>query len=443
MKVIIVGGVAAGMSAASKIKRLDKSTEVIVYEKGGFLSYGACGLPYYVGGFNDDHTKMIARTQEQFADAGIVTHLHHEVIKVVPEEKRVLVRNHDTGEVFIDTYDKLMIGTGAAAINPPIKGIEKEGVYQLKTLDDGLALKAVAEDPNVKNIVIVGGGYIGIEVVDAFLNLGKTITCVEFEDRILTAFDAEISQHAEEEIIKHGVVLKTGERVIEIKGDGKVSSVITDQGEYKADLVILSVGVRPSTEFLKETGMHLAKNGAIVVDREMRTSIPDIWAAGDCALVYSRNMEENIFLPLGTVANKCGRMAGENIMGAHNKFIGALSSAALKVCDIEMGRTGMGEADAKRLGKNYKTVIVTAYDHPAYYPGRTPITIKLIYEVGTKKIFGAQTVGIKGAVMRVNMFALAIHNNMTTDELGMTDFVYAPPFAGVWDAVHIAANAAK
>jgi len=443
MKVIVIGGVAAGMSAASKIKRLDKSTEVVVYEKGAHLSYGACGLPYYVGGFNDDPNKLIARTQDEFTDMGIVSHLYHEVIRVIPSEKRVMVKNHKNGEIFSDSYDKLMIGTGAAAITPPIKGTEKQGVYQLKTLDDGLMLQKVAQSPAVKNVVIVGGGYIGIEVVDAFINLGKQVTCIEFEDRILTAFDPEISKHGEEELIRQGVELKTSEKVIEIKGNEKVDGVITNKGAYKADLVILAVGVRPSTEFLKDTGMQMAKNGALVIDREMRTSIPDIWAAGDCSLVYSRNMEENVFLPLGTVANKCGRIAGENIMGAHNKFIGALSSAALKVCDIEMGRTGMGEADAKRLWKNYKTVVVRAPNHPGYYPGRSLITIKLIYEADTKKILGAQAVGAEGAVMRVNMFAIAIHNNMTTDDLGMTDLAYSPPFAGVWDAVHIASNVAK
>jgi len=443
MKVIVIGGVAAGMSAASKIKRIDPNTEVIVYEKGPHLSYGACGLPYYVGGFNDDPNKLIARTQEKFTDMGISTYLYHEVIEVIPDEKRVMVKNHQNGEVFSDTYDKLMIGTGAAAIVPPIKGADKEGVYQLKTLEDGLALQKAAQGPEVKNIVIVGGGYIGIEVVDAFINLGKQVTCIEFEDRILTAFDPEISKHGEDELIKQGVELKTSEKVIEIKGNKKVDGVITNKGEYKADLVILAVGVRPSTEFLKNTEIQMAKNGALVIDREMRTSISDIWAAGDCSLVYSRNMEENIYLPLGTVANKCGRIAGENIMGAHNKFIGALSSAALKVCDIEMGRTGMGETDAKRLWKNYKTVVVRAPNHPSYYPGRSLITIKLIYEADTKKILGAQAVGAEGAVMRVNMFAIAIQNNMTTDELGMTDLAYSPPFAGVWDAVHIASNVAK
>ncbi len=443
MKVVVIGGVAAGMSAASKIKRIDKDAEVIVYEKGGFLSYGACGLPYYVGGFNDDYTKMIARTKEQFDKMGIQTHLHHEVLKVIPQEKQLLVRNHETGDIFIDQYDKLMIGTGAAAVKPPIPGIDKKGVYQLKTLEDGLRLKEVAKDPNIKKVVIVGGGYIGIESVDAFLHLGKDVTCVEFADRILTPFDEEISNLAVQELLSKQVKLQTSEKVIAIEGDTQVRAVQTDKATYEADLVVLAIGVRPSTEFLKDTNIQRAPNGALIVDRQMRTSLPDVWAAGDCSVVYHKGLEENSYLPLGTVANKCGRIAGENITGKHTKFIGALGSAAIKVCDLEMGRTGLGEAEAKRLGINYKTVVISAYDHPAYYPDQTPITIKLIYEVGTKKLLGAQTAGMKGAVMRVDVFAVAIHNGMTTDELGMTDLVYAPPFSGVWDAIHIACNAAK
>lgn len=443
MKVVVIGGVAAGMSAASKIKRIDESAEVIVYEKGGFLSYGACGLPYYVGGFNDDHTKMIARSREQFEKTGIRTHLHHEVLKVVPQEKKILVRNHETGDLFIENYDKLMIASGASALKPPLEGIDKKGVYQLKTMEDGLRLKEIANQPDIKKVVIVGGGYIGIESVDAFLHLGKQVTCIEFAGRILMPFDEEISKIAKEELLSKGAQLKMGERVLAIKGADHVTSVATDKGEYEADLVILSIGVRPSTEFLKDTGIHMAPNGALIVDREMRTSIADIWAAGDCSLVYHKGLKENSFLPLGTVANKCGRIAGENIMGGHTKFVGALGSAAIKVCDVELGRTGLGEADAKRLGMNYKTVMIKAYDHPGYYPDQTPIHIKLIYEAGTRKLLGAQTAGKKGAVLRVDVFAVAIHNEMTTDELGMLDLVYAPPFAGVWDAIHIACNAAK
>lgn len=443
MKVVVIGGVAAGMSAASKIKRIDKDTEVVVYEKGGYLSYGACGLPYYVGGFNDDHTKMIARSKEAFEKSGIKTHLHHEVLKVVPEEKKLLVRNYETGDIFIDTYDKLMVSTGAHAVKPPIEGIEKQGIYQLKTLEDGLKLKNIVQNSHIKNVVVVGGGYIGIECVDAFLHMNKNVTCIEFADRILMPFDKEISTLAEDELRNKGAVLKTGEKVVAFKGNESVSAVVTDKGEYQADLVVLSIGVRPSTAFLKDTKIHTAPNGALIVDREMRTSIQDIWAAGDCSLVYHKGLEENSFLALGTVANKCGRIAGENIMGAHTKFVGALGSAAIKVCDIELGRTGLGEAEAQRQALKYKTVVVEAYDHPAYYPNPTPIRIKLIYEEGSKILLGAQTAGKKGAVMRVDVFAVAIHNKMTTDELGMTDLVYAPPFAGVWDAVHIACNAAK
>ncbi|MGL5256941.1 MAG: CoA-disulfide reductase [Proteocatella sp.] len=443
MKVVVIGGVAAGMSAASKIKRIDNSTEVVVYEKGGYLSYGACGLPYYVGGFNHDYTKMIARSREEFEKSGIKTHLHHEVLKVVPSEKKLLVRNHDTGDIFIDSYDKLMVSTGAYAVKPPIEGIDKQGIYQLKTLEDGLKLKEIAESPHIKNVVVVGGGYIGIECVDAFLHMNKNVTCVEFADRILMPFDKELSELAEEELRAKGAVLKTSEKVVSIKGTDRVSSVVTDKGEYSADLVVLSIGVRPATDFLKDTGIQMAPNGALIVDRELRTSIPDIWAAGDCSLVYHKGLEENSFLALGTVANKCGRIAGENIMGSHTKFVGALGSAAIKVCDIELGRTGLGEAEAKRLAIKYKTVVIEAYDHPAYYPDQTPIRIKLIYEEGSKKLLGAQTAGKKGAVLRVDVFAVAIHNKMTTDELGMTDLVYAPPFAGVWDAIHIACNAAK
>lgn len=443
MRVVIIGGVAAGMSAASKIARMDKTAEVVVYEKGGFLSYGACGLPYYVGNFNDDYRRMIARTQEKFNEAGIKTFLHHEVVKVDVEKKQVFIRNLSDGTMFIDKYDKLMIATGAASIVPPFPGIDMMGVHVLKSLEDGIFLKEYAAGPDIKSVTIVGGGYIGIECVEAFLNLGKEVRLIEAADRILTPFDEELSTIALDEITKHGVKVHLNEKVKGFRGAAKVNQIETDKGTYETDLVIVAIGVRPSTGFLKDTGIRMAKNGAILVDRELRTSIEDIYAAGDCILVYNEAMEEDSYLALGTVANKCGRIAGGNIVGDHQKFIGALGSAAIKVCSIEMGRTGLGEGDAKRLRKKYKTVVVQAYDHPAYYPNPTPITIKIIYEEGTLKLLGAQACGQKGAVMRIDTFAVAIHAGMTTDELGMTDLVYAPPFAGVWDAIQIACNIAK
>ncbi len=443
MKVIVIGGVAAGMSAASKISRIDKSAEIVVYEKNGFLSYGACGLPYYVGGFNNDYRRMIARTGEEFDSMGIKTFLKHEVEKVDFAAKTVYVRDLESGRTFPDTYDKLMISTGAASVMPPFEGKDLVGVHTLKTMEDGIFLKELAKLQEIKNVVIVGGGYIGIECADAFVHLGKKVRIIEAADRILTTFDDEMAEQAKNELVAGGVALHTGEKVKRFLGKDYVGGVETDKATYPADLVIVAVGVRPSTGFLKDTGIKLAGNGAIIVNRKLETSVPDVYAAGDCILVYNRETGDDSFYALGTVANKCGRIAGANICGAGREFGGALGSAAIKVMNIEMGRTGLGEAEAAKRGIDYKTVLVKAYDHPAYYPDPTPILIKLIYEKGTKKLLGAQACGKKGAVMRIDVFAVAIHNGMTTEDLGMTDLVYAPPFAGVWDAVHIACNAAK
>lgn len=443
MKVIVIGGVAAGMSAASKIKRIDKDTEIVVYEKGLHLSYGACGLPYYVAGINDDYTKMIARTKEEFESAGMKINLRHEIVKVVPEKKQVMIKDLEEGRLFIDSYDKLMISTGTVPVVPPLKGKELKGVYVLKTLDDGLILKKAVEESHVRNVVVVGGGYIGVEVAETLCHAGKNVRIVEFASRILQPFDIELTDIITNRMVEENINLNLSEKVEEIIGLDEVQAVRTDKGTYEADLVILAIGVRPATAFLNGSGIALAKNGAIVIDREMRTNIQDVYSAGDCAEVYHKVKEENSFIPLGTTANKCGRLAGENIMGKHNKYVGTLGSAAIKVLDYELGRTGLSESEAKALSMDFKTIFVKANDHPAYYPDPTPIWIKLIYEERTNRILGAQAIGKKGAVMRIDMFAIAIHNNMTTKDMGMVDLCYAPPFAGVWDAVHIVCNAVK
>lgn len=443
MKVIIIGGVAAGMSAASKIKRINKEAEVIVYERRGFLSYGACGLPYYIGGFNDDYRRMIARSKEKFEQSGINCQLYHEVTKVDSRKKEVVVRDMNNDRYFTQTYDKLMIAVGAAAVVPPFDGGDLLGVHVLKSMEDGIFLREYVRTDQVKHVVIVGGGYIGVECAEAFLNLGKQVRIIEAAERILAPFDPEMAENAAEELKKHGVMLHLSEKVRGFQGDQVVQAVETDRGRYPADLVILAVGVRPETGFLKETGISMAADGAVIVNRKLETSLPDVYAAGDCIRVYNKCLEEDAFLALGTVANKCGRIAGGNIAGLNDQFQGALGSAAIKVCDLEIGRTGLGEAEARRKNINCKSVLINAYDHPAYYPDPTPITIKLLYEADTKKILGAQTCGRKGAVLRVDIFAVAIQAGMTTTELGMTDLIYAPPFAGVWDAVQIACNAAK
>ena len=443
MKLIVVGGVAAGMSAASKLKRVNKEAEIVVYEKGTYLSYGACGLPYFVSGENSDYKKMVMRTREQFEQTGMQIFTRHEVVKIDPKKKQVMVKCLTEGTLFLDSYDKLVISIGATPITPPFEGFDLKNIHVLKTIEDGIKIKEAVEHESVKNVVVVGAGYIGIEVVEAMVHRRKNIRLIELSNRILTSFDPEITDLAQAHLKEKGVAFNLGEKVERFHGAQKVTNVQTDKGVYDADLVILAIGVTPATKFLKDTGIELAKNNAIVINREMRTNIEDIYAAGDCAQVYHKVMEENTYLPLGTTANKCGRILGGNLNGKRNKYVGTLGSAAIKVCELELGRTGLSEDEAKKQAIDYTTVFVEAKDHPSYYPDPTSIWIKLICDKKTKRILGAQTIGNKGAVLRVDIFAVAIHNNMTAPELGMTDLVYAPPFAGVWDAVHIASNAVK
>lgn len=443
MKAVVLGGVAAGMSAASKLKREKPDTEISVYERGSFLSYGACGLPYYIGGFNTDPAKLIARTRQQFEEMGIRTFLRHEALRLDPAQKRVEIKNHDTGETFWDSYDALMIAVGSGSVVPRVEGADLPSVFYVKTMEDGLLFERILRLSSVKETVIVGGGYIGLEMAEALLHLGKKVTVLEAAQRLLTPFEPEFSEMAAQELERQGALVRLGERVTGFSGERDHRVVHTGRGEYRADVVLVSIGVVPATDFLKDSGLEMARNGAIVVDRQQRASLPDVFAAGDCATCWHRLAQENYFLPLGTVANKCGRIAGANMAGGHEVFEGALGSAAIKVCGLEMARTGLSEADAARLGIDYATKLVTSQDHPSYYPDPAKLTIKLLYEKRTRRLLGANIAGAKNAVLRGNLLATAIHAGMSTEELGMVDLAYAPPFASVWDAVHIAANAAK
>lgn len=443
MKAIIIGGVAAGMSAASKLRRENPSAEITVYERGSFLSYGACGLPYFIGGWNHDPAKMIARTQQQYQDMNIRTYLRHEVMAVDPRAKSVRVKDHDSGREFTDQYDILMIAVGCDSVSPKIPGADLPSVFYIKSMEDGLLFEKIAKLEDVRQAAVIGGGYIGVEMAEALRRLGKEVTLIEGSARILSPFEPEFSKLAQAELERNGVAVKTGVQVEAIQEMETHRIVRTGDGFFQCDIVVMAVGVVPSTGFLRNTGLAMARNGALLTDRQMRTSLPDIFAAGDCAVVYHRIAQEDYFLPLGTVANKCGRIAGNNMNGKHEEFVGALGSAAIKIFELEMGRTGMSEADARRKGIDVCTRTVTANDHPSYYPDPTQLTIQLVYERKSRRLLGACIAGARNAVLRLNIFAVAIHAGMTTEELGMVDLAYAPPFAGVWDAVHIAANAAK
>ena len=444
MKVIIIGGVAAGMSAAAKFKRLSPKDDVVVYEKGDIVSFGACGLPYYVGGFFEDSREMIARTPEQFRESGVEIHTQHEVIDVDFPGKKLKVKNLTTGEILEESYDKLMIASGARAIIPPIKNINLENVVTLKSMDDGNKLRELMASEEYKKVAIIGAGFIGLEAVEAAKNRGKEVTVVQLQDRVLQeVFDKDITDILEAEIREHDVNLLLGETVLELIGDGKVSKVRTDKREFEADIVILATGVKPNTDFLKSDEIKMLRNGAIVIDSYGRTSVEDVYSAGDCATINNLITGKEAYVPLATGANKLGRIVGENLAGQNNSFQGSMASSCIKVMNMEAARTGLSEKEVKDLGFDYKTKFITDMNQTSYYPGRERIYVKLIYDAHTKVIYGGQVAGYKDAVQRCNVLAACIYAKMTTDQLGMLDLCYSPPFSRTWDVLNVAGNVAK
>lgn len=444
MRVIIIGGVAAGMSAAAKLKRLQPDYEVVIYEKTDIISLGACGLPYYAGGFFDDPNELIARTPEEFRKSNIELNIFHEVVGLDTIHKQITIKNLRTEELIIDNYDKLMIATGASCIFPPIENLHLDNVTTLKSMSDGSKLRSILDDDNIKNIVIIGAGFIGIEAVEACKHKNKNITLIQLEDRILSnVFDEDITTLLEDEIRKHNVDLLLNESVTRIEGINRVSKVITNKREINADAVIIATGVKPNTEFLKYNSIDMLLNGAIIVDEYGRTNIKDIFSAGDCATIPNMITKENTYVPLATGANKLGRIVAENLAGNNIPFQGSLASSCIKVMDMEAASTGLTETKAKALGIDYKSTFISDYNQTTYYPGRNKIYIKLIYDNSTKRILGGQIAGFKDAVQRTNVIAAAILGNLTTSQLGMLDLCYAPPFSRTWDVLNVAGNVSR
>lgn len=444
MKVIIIGGIAAGMSAAAKFKRLSPKDDVVVYEKGDIVSFGACGLPYYVGGFFEDSREMIARTPEEFRESGVEIHTKHEVIDVDFSSKKLKVKNLITDEILEESYDKLMIASGARAIIPPIKNIDLENVVTLKSMDDGNKLRELMASDEYKKVAIIGAGFIGLEAVEAAKHRGKEVTVIQLQDRVLQeVFDKDITDLLEEELRESGVNLLLSETVVELIGDRKVSKVKTNKREIDADIVILATGVKPNTDFLKTDEIKMIRNGAIVVDSYGRTSVEDVYSAGDCATINNLITGKEAYVPLATGANKLGRIVGENLAGQNNSFQGSMASSCIKVMNMEAARTGLSEKEVRDLGFDYKTKFITDMNQTSYYPGRERIYVKLIYDAHTKVILGGQVAGYKDAVQRCNVLAACIYAKMTTDQLGMLDLCYSPPFARTWDVLNVAGNVSK
>lgn len=445
MKIVIIGGIAAGMGTAAKAARENPEAEITVIEKEDYISFGACGLPYYLGNQFEDRNKMFARTVEQMEQAGITIKIGHEATKIDYDEKIVHFKDVKTEEEKTIVYDRLMIATGAQAIVPPIAGVEAENVYTFNRLKSVQAIKDQLDE--FEKVTIIGGGFIGVEVSEQLAQLGKKVTIVEGLDQIMSAqFDTEFSEKIQDALEEEGVeiVLDRFAEELIVEG-GRVTAVKTKDQTIETDLVILAIGFRPNTAFFKDERLRMLDNGAILIDEYGETSIPDVFSAGDCASSFHRQLGD-IYLPLATMASKMARLIGENIVSEDKKkvaFPGSLGTGAIKVGSYEAGKTGLSENEAKALGMTYKTTLVTARNHTGYWPNPTPIDIKLVYEVGTKILLGAQVFGEKDAVLRMTGLTTAIHAGLPTDEIGFIDYSYAPPFSTTWEALNIAANTAK
>ncbi|MCC8180829.1 MAG: FAD-dependent oxidoreductase [Planctomycetes bacterium] len=445
MKVVVIGGVAGGMSAAAKLKRnLRDKVDITVYEKGDYVSYGACGRPYYISGDIDDISSLIERTPEQFAESGIAVRLHCEAIAVDKENKEVTVRNLDTNETFTDKYDNLIVASGARVRKIRPLDVERDNLHVVRTPDDGVRLRAQLQDEAVEEVVVVGAGYVGLEVAEACAKQGKRVTVVEFAARILPAMDPEISDRLADELEKNGLTVRVDSKVTELDCDGnRIKAVAVEHAGKKemvrADAVINCAGIIPNAEFID---VDKAVNGAILVDYNMRTSAENIYAAGDCSIMISQLTKELQYAPLGTTANKQGRMIAEVLAGKEAPKFTLIGASAVRIFAIDAAKVGLAEVEAQRLNLDYKTNLITGNDLASYCDGGK-ITVKLVYSAKSRKLLGAQLVGNGVVTARANCYAVAITAGMTVDQFGFLDFCYSPPFSGVWDVTLIAATTAK
>jgi len=449
-KIIIIGGDAAGMSAASKVRRELKDAQLIVFEKSPHISYAACGMPYWFNGVVASEDDLLARTLDDARNKrGIDVRVGHEVTAIDRAASTVTVKKLDSGETWAEPYDKLVIATGASAVRPPIPGLDLPGVFVLRTLEDGQRIKAYLDAHNPQRGVIIGAGYIGLEVAESFHALGMATTVIEMLPQIMPNMDTEMVAPVAAHLAEKGVDVRTGAKVTAIRAEDGALIVETDGGVAAADMVLVSVGVKPNSELARDAGLALSARHAIAVDEHLRTSDPAIYAAGDCVAYRHRVLEEDVWIPLAPSANKGGRIVGENLVGENTAFPGILGTAVVKVFDYSLAVTGLTERQAQehqeKTGKfqgGVASATITGGSLPHYYPGGAPVTVKVVLEKATGRILGAQLVSQSDVSKRADIFAVAITAGMTVEEFGLLDLTYAPPFAPVYDPVIVAANVA-
>lgn len=440
-RVVVIGGVAAGMSAASQIKRRLPDVEVVVLEKTRFVSYGSCGIPYYLSGLVKDPMSLIAIPKEKFiTDRKIDVRTQTEAIFINPRKKEVIAKDAD--KEYLLSYDKLVIATGARPARPDVKGLENDGIFLMRDLEDGIKIGQYIANKKPKSALIYGGGYIAMEMSEAFRALGLELTVVVW-DRLMGREEGEIVDVIRTELLKNGVRLEEFCAIKSFERNNGTIRADTDRGAIDADIVIVATGVVPNSELAKDAGLELSVKNSIATDKHQRTSDPDIYSAGDCADAYHIVTGKKAWIPLGSTANKQGRVAGANIAGEDIQFPGVVGTATFKVFDLEVARTGLTEAVAKEEGFSVGTVLVDANSRAHYYPNNKPIRIKLVFDTRSGRLLGAHMAGGEGVSKRIDIFATALHANMTIDDIAFLDLSYAPPFAPVWDPVLVAAQVAS
>ncbi len=441
-RLVVIGGTAAGASAAAKARRTNPDLEILMLERSAFVSYGSCGLPYLIGGVITDHRQLIARTPEDFTRSGIQVRTRHEVTRIDPERRLVTVRDLEHREVSQEPFDTLVLSTGGVAARPPIPGIDLPGVFQLRTIEDGLAIRGWLQEHYPRQAVIVGGGYIGLEMAEAFRTVGLDVTVVEMLPQVMPNLDPDMAQLVLEEVTRQEVTVLLSHRVERIEGDGRVQQVIAGDQVIPAGIVLVATGVKPNVTLAEEAGIALGSTGAVAVDDHQRTNVPGIYAAGDVAEAYHRVTSRPAYVPLGTTANKQGRVAGENAAGGDARFHGIVGTAVAKIFGLEVARTGLTEGEAQRAGWDVRTTTIKHGAIAHYMPDPVPLHVKLIYQPGTGRLLGAQMIGRRGAAKRIDVIAAALHAGWTVEELSRLDLSYAPPYAPVWDPILVAANVA-
>ena len=440
MKVVIIGGVAGGATAAARIRRLDEQAEIVVFERSGFVSYANCGLPYYIGGVIEDPDALTLQTPESFFSRFRVTmKVRHEVTAIHPKRKTVSVKNLETGELFEESYDKLLLSPGAKPTQPRLPGLGSEKIFTLRTVEDTFRIKEYIDRNHPKSAVLAGGGFISLELAENLRELGMDVTIVQRPKQLMNPFDADMAAFIHGEMRKHGVRLALGHTVegFEEKDSG-VDVLLKDEAPLRADMVVLAIGVSPDTGLAKDAGLELGIKGSILVNDRMETSVPDIYAVGDAVQVKHFVTGQDALIALAGPANKQGRIAADNICGGDSRYTGSQGSSVVKVFDLTAAATGVNETNAGKAGLSVDSVVLSPMSHAGYYPGGKVMTMKVVFEKETYRLLGAQIVGYEGVDKRIDVLATAIRAGLKATQLKELELAYAPPYSSAKDPVNMA-----